>query len=1436
MRNKAIRRSLAWMLTVATLVGAVPVSAEEMVSDTTIVAEENEILAEDPSAEEELPAEEPTTEEINENVEADSLSIEAIEEINEVETSDSVQTISGTEQSQEYHDDMWLTSLTVTGTAENAFAEGTVDVEKEYKGTNLAGEDAEGETYKAVSKILSEKYEDGFSLQTVRYKGVLDNEGNAIHFPEDAIYRVQEYIPSDWAGLKVYKYTDGKLTEMSDFEYADEICSFTLGELGDTVYVFAGNLEEKKPAGTEQSQEYHDDMWLTSLTVTGTAENAFAEGTVDVEKEYKGTNLAGEDAEGETYKAVSKILSEKYEDGFSLQTVRYKGVLDNEGNAIHFPEDAIYRVQEYIPSDWAGLKVYKYTDGKLTEMSDFEYADEICSFTLEGLGDTVYVFAGNLKEKSAKGPAYGTFAEGTYTVTANLYIRGEDNNVLPGVTAYMTNPNLPPTSPMSNNSVMKVDKEGNITVTVNPINDIFTLQGIDGGTDAHIVNSVYGCPEGSTEEDWLQNTDGKYKGRYTSLEIQLDNMNGEYKFASCKQYPLILHTDKTMPMYLGVDFDSAIKNFTVDEGQKEYSKTYSQNGIMVQVRTTEESLGRSLETAGFSVSDIEKEQKEEIIENISEYYTKQPTIELYKVRLQDTDGKDLELTGNTQTIVTFDNCTDASTVYEVNEKSNSSSIVSGTVSDNKLVLYRKNLGLFAIDRESSSSERLIAKTFTDKKTNSSVTVYVQSADAGDLAQMVYVANSSDGKNGKTWKIGIAVPDKSDAYPLLEKSKVKFKLPASDGENKYYLIIDDGSSQYTKELSPSIKNGTASFTFSRSLGEDDDDSQIMQALFNSWKGLTPSAKTLTAYILETSNKVVVPNYAAKYGKNLVYNGKDQNGILEDETGLYTKVSGCTAKNAGTYNAVLELTDAAKEAGYVWSDGTNGKLNVTWTINKKNLYLKRIKKTIGSHEKPKWDLSFEGFVDGENKDNVQLNYVSCLFYRTDYNLNKGQWGVEPDESVYMPGARYGLSIFRPNEFADNYYLTGRTMEGETVFNTAAQRYDISGLEIPQSASYQYTGKEITGVADDEFYTVVSGNQRATEPGTYTVELKIKDGAKWEDGTSENKTVTWTIEKTDAKVTAPSANTGLVYNGAKQTGVAEGEGYILRNNTATDAGEYAARAILKDGYIWSDGSRESKEVKWLIAKKTVSVPSAKRLTYNGSTQTGVAAGNGYYLTGSTTAVNAGTYKATAVLDKNYKWSDQSEGNKEVFWTIQKAKQNLSVKTAVKKYSYASLQKKAASFKIGASGVSYKITKTPAKASKYISVDKKGKVTLKKKAPAGTYVITVSKAGNANYEDAKTAVTITVEKAGQKITAKNSAKKVKVSAVKKKAVSYTIGAKAKGSLSYQISSTPKNAGKYIRVTKKGKVTLKKGAPKGTYVIRITAKETSVYKKATKNVKVTVK
>ena len=55
-------------------------------------------------------------------------------------------------------------------------------------------------------------------------------------------------------------------------------------------------------------------------------------------------------------------------------------------------------------------------------------------------------------------------------------------------------------------------------------------------------------------------------------------------------------------------------------------------------------------------------------------------------------------------------------------------------------------------------------------------------------------------------------------------------------------------------------------------------------------------------------------------------------------------------------------------------------------------------------------------------------------------------------------------------------------------------------------------------------------------------------------------------------------------------------------------------------------------------------------------------------------------------------------------------------------------------------------------------------------------------------------------------------------------------------MKKTAKKLRKYIKVTKSGKVTLKKKAKKGTYKILITASKTSKYKKATKIIKIKVK
>ncbi|MBO4569395.1 MAG: leucine-rich repeat protein [Candidatus Methanomethylophilaceae archaeon] len=69
------------------------------------------------------------------------------------------------------------------------------------------------------------------------------------------------------------------------------------------------------------------------------------------------------------------------------------------------------------------------------------------------------------------------------------------------------------------------------------------------------------------------------------------------------------------------------------------------------------------------------------------------------------------------------------------------------------------------------------------------------------------------------------------------------------------------------------------------------------------------------------------------------------------------------------------------------------------------------------------------------------------------------------------------------------------------------------------------------------------------------------------------------------------------------------------------------------------------------TASLPSAASgLVYNGQTQTGVASGTGYTITGNT-AKNAGSYTATLTLQNGYKWADGSTGKKTVSWSISKA-----------------------------------------------------------------------------------------------------------------------------------------------------------------------------------------
>lgn len=258
-----------------------------------------------------------------------------------------------------------------------------------------------------------------------------------------------------------------------------------------------------------------------------------------------------------------------------------------------------------------------------------------------------------------------------------------------------------------------------------------------------------------------------------------------------------------------------------------------------------------------------------------------------------------------------------------------------------------------------------------------------------------------------------------------------------------------------------------------------------------------------------------------------------------------------------------------------------------------------------------------------------------------------------------------------------------------------------------------------------------------------------------------------------------------------------------------------------------------------KTASVPSAVNRTYNGAWQAGVAAGNGYTLTGTTSAVNAGTYTAWAVPKDGYLWPDGTSRTLTLTWSIAKANQWISTAVNIRNYNMSALKKKAYSFNISGraqGAVYYRVVKAPSGGWKYITVDKNGKVTMKKKAPGGVYQVKVSTGATANFNGSERVIQINVNKNKQNISAKKATMTYWTKQLKKGNKSYSIGAKAKAGITYRVTSVPENGWKFISVNGKGKVTVKKNAPKGTYQITLTAKENKDYASATRVVKVVIK
>ena len=126
-----------------------------------------------------------------------------------------------------------------------------------------------------------------------------------------------------------------------------------------------------------------------------------------------------------------------------------------------------------------------------------------------------------------------------------------------------------------------------------------------------------------------------------------------------------------------------------------------------------------------------------------------------------------------------------------------------------------------------------------------------------------------------------------------------------------------------------------------------------------------------------------------------------------------------------------------------------------------------------------------------------------------------------------------------------------------------------------------------------------------------------------------------------------------------------------------------------------------------------------------------------------------------------------------------------------------------------------------------------------SGTYTVKIK--GIGFYAGTETSVKFiikgTATKSQNKITAKAAKTSVKVKDLKKKSKKIKITVKKaksfKGKVSYKVV---KGSSKYISVSKKGYVTLKKGAKKGTYKVKVTVSGYGKYNPMSKTITIKVK
>ena len=376
---------------------------------------------------------------------------------------------------------------------------------------------------------------------------------------------------------------------------------------------------------------------------------------------------------------------------------------------------------------------------------------------------------------------------------------------------------------------------------------------------------------------------------------------------------------------------------------------------------------------------------------------------------------------------------------------------------------------------------------------------------------------------------------------------------------------------------------------------------------------------------------------------------------------------------------------------------------------------------------------------------LSSVTRRSLNTDYAKMQGAWTSifgTGEWWLRSPGSNSTMGSIGSRD--GNVYDATYSVNNETITVRPAMNLDLESVLFISAA----TGGKVSGDVGADALKAQSDLSNSGNEWKLTVKDPAREGFFINKTTPTDNSVL--VEYSGAKagtneyISAIITDKPITEDGAvikyygRIAAAVDGDGASVTINTAGKLGKTDYLYVFNEQY---NGDEKTDYASELIdtTKRRAVIPTGNTLTYNGNPRTGVAAGTGYTLSGTTSATKAGSYQATATLKEGYVWSDGTTKAKIIKWKINPKAITPTVVLSTKAYIYnGTIRKPTVTVKNGTTKLSatqYDVTYASGRknvGTYKVTVKMKnnysGSKTVSFKInPKGTYLTTLTKAKEA-------------------------------------------------------------------------------------------------------------